>query len=189
MNLTKKCLYCGKEFSKKSNESKKDWLERHKFCSKTCAAKNRYHLHNYQFRKGDKAINPIQLGEHLSTKTEFKKGNIPWNYRDGLSKNRHTLRKSNESKKWARDVLRRDHFVCQKCGKIGGKLRAHHKNNFAKFDDQRYVLDNGVTLCVHCHKDIHRIYGYNTTEENWNEFISLKLEFWGKVSNHSLPQF
>jgi hypothetical protein len=36
---TKKCLFCGTEFSKPQNESRKNWETRHKFCSRECIPK------------------------------------------------------------------------------------------------------------------------------------------------------
>lgn len=59
--LTKKCLQCGKAFSKPVNESKKAWRERRKFCSREC-------------------VNLFQKGKHPSEETKQKlRGKIPWN--------------------------------------------------------------------------------------------------------------
>lgn len=32
--------------------------------------------------------------------------------------------------------------------------------SFAKFPDLRYELSNGLTLCIKCHKEYHRMRGY-----------------------------
>lgn len=60
----------------------------------------------------------------------------------------------------------RDNYTCQKCGKIGGKLNAHHKKLFSQIlkdnnicntgdafnCDELWDIDNGITLCeVGCH--------------------------------------
>lgn len=39
--MTKLCAHCGIEFEKKSNESVKNWINRHKFCSKKCEVDSR----------------------------------------------------------------------------------------------------------------------------------------------------
>ena len=64
---------------------------------------------------------------------------------------RHT-QKYNE---WRIKVYERDDFTCQKCGKKGGDLNAHHIKPYAKYPKLRYDLSNGVTLCKKCHKEIH----------------------------------
>jgi hypothetical protein len=175
MNIqkSKRCLICGKEFYKKYNESAKDWETRHKYCSRNCSGKSIYKkgLYKYQFKLGDKALNPIKKGEHLSAKTQFKKGNKPWNYKDGKSKERKKLRTTNESYKWKREVLRRDNFICWKCGQKGHKLVAHHINNFSEYEELRYDLLNGATLCWDCHAKIHSLYGYKTTIRHFKKFL------------------
>ena len=61
-----------------------------------------------------------------------------------------------EYKEWRKTVFERDNYTCQMCGKRGVKINAHHKNAYAYYPDLRYDIDNGITLCVPCHKAIHR---------------------------------
>lgn len=61
-----------------------------------------------------------------------------------------------EYNEWRKAVYERDHYTCQICGKVGGRLNAHHIKSFAKNPDLRFDVDNGVTLCDKCHKDVHR---------------------------------
>ena len=61
-----------------------------------------------------------------------------------------------EYKAWRRDVFERDSYTCQYCGQIGGKLNAHHIKPYAYYPDLRTDLDNGITLCVKCHRAVHR---------------------------------
>lgn len=58
--------------------------------------------------------------------------------------------------KWRNDVFKRDRYTCQKCHKKGVKLNAHHIKEYAKYPFLRYDVDNGITLCEKCHKQIHR---------------------------------
>ncbi len=61
-----------------------------------------------------------------------------------------------EYKEWRKAVYERDGYTCQLCGSRGVKLNAHHKMQYAHFPELRYAIDNGITLCVPCHKAIHR---------------------------------
>lgn len=59
-------------------------------------------------------------------------------------------------KDWRRNVFERDEYTCNKCLKIGGNLEAHHIKSFKDHKDLRYDVDNGITLCKKCHKEIHK---------------------------------
>lgn len=68
-------------------------------------------------------------------------------------KQRHTK----EYKKWRKDVLKRDNYICQMCGKSNSNI-VHHKVRFRDcYDDKNLVYDteNGVCLCKRCHKIAH----------------------------------
>ena len=67
------------------------------------------------------------------------------------------LRHNAEYKEWRISVFERDDFTCQKCGYRNGNgtkrrdLNAHHIVRWAESIELRYILDNGMTLCVPCH--------------------------------------
>jgi len=67
---------------------------------------------------------------------------------------RSTHRK--EEGKWRISVYQNDNYTCRICGEIGGNLNAHHILPYAKFPDDRFNVDNGMTLCVECHKKLHK---------------------------------
>jgi len=54
--------------------------------------------------------------------------------------------------KWRSDVFTRDNWTCMTCGVRGCYLEAHHIKSWTHFMDLRYKLENGVTLCLECHK-------------------------------------
>ena len=79
---------------------------------------------------------------------------------------------------WRTSVFKRDHYTCQCCGRTNKKgnkfslyLVAHHLNNFKNYIDERYDVDNGITLCVDCHKAFHHEYGIkDTTKEMFSDY-------------------
>lgn len=80
--------------------------------------------------------------------------------------------------RWSREVKVRDHYSCVICGERS-KLNSHHLNAWASFPDERYDLDNGVTLCEIHHEMFHDIYGKgkNTKEqfEDYSKAIKLMM--------------
>ena len=73
------------------------------------------------------------------------------NWKGGISVNVHSIREP-KYKKWRSDVFTRDNWTCQTCRKRGGYLEAHHIKSWAKYPKLRYDLENGITLCMECHK-------------------------------------
>jgi 5-methylcytosine-specific restriction endonuclease McrA/predicted DNA-binding protein YlxM (UPF0122 family) len=124
-----------------------------------------------------KKISETKSGKHLSEETkrklsEVKKGKKHPNWKGCITPKNTKIRSSLEMRLWKKAVFERDNFTCQKCGKKGGDLHAHHINNFADFPELRVAIDNGITLCKECHKEFHRLYGKkNNTRSQIDEFI------------------
>lgn len=74
-------------------------------------------------------------------------------------------RKIPEYKDWRRLVFKRDDYTCQCCGMRSGQLNAHHVLDYKNHEDKRLDIDNGITLCVNCHKQFHSIYGKNGNDK------------------------
>lgn len=84
----------------------------------------------------------------------------------------HDKRNTPEYRVWRKSVFERDDYTCQKCGKRGHRLNAHHIHNYATNEELRFDESNGISLCEECHKDFHHINGYlNTNEKQLYEFI------------------
>lgn len=111
---------------------------------------------NYIFSKTDNCL----ANAVLIMYKHYKKSNIIINsiYNNDYTKKfvNNKIRSSNEYKNWRNNVFERDNYTCQKCFNVGGKLNAHHIKHFSKHIELRFNVNNGITLCLNCHKEIHR---------------------------------
>jgi 5-methylcytosine-specific restriction endonuclease McrA len=128
------CECCGKTVSVQMSRVRKGW----RYCSWECRTKSMV---------GDKAANANggqwMLGEN----------NI--NYKHGLSSVREP-RDLTKVNRWRRRVYEKDGYKCKRCGYDKGKrLQAHHIKSWIKYPESRFNLDNGVTLCIPCHRWVH----------------------------------
>lgn len=73
---------------------------------------------------------------------------------------RRGFRDSVRKVEWRSAVFTRDGFRCRKCNN-GGRLNAHHVEPYNAAPDRRWDLDNGITLCVSCHREFHSAYGHD----------------------------
>lgn len=79
---------------------------------------------------------------------------------------------SGEIKRWRSEVYTREHYTCRVCEKVGAKLNAHHLNSWDIDKENRFNLDNGVTLCVECHKNFHKNFGYGkNTKKQFEQYL------------------
>lgn len=63
-------------------------------------------------------------------------------------------RNSVRYREWRTAVFMRDSFTCQHCGSRDD-IQAHHIKHWKDNKAQRYVVDNGITLCRSCHLKAH----------------------------------
>ena len=78
-------------------------------------------------------------------------GKSHWNWQGGKTEIAFKIRNSIEYKLWREAVYVKDYWTCQKCGKKGDKIDAHHLKSFSLFPELRFAIDNGITLCRKCH--------------------------------------
>lgn len=101
-----------------------------------------------------------------------KFGSLHPMWKGGVSPEKIKLRQSTDGQLWRKSIFIRDDFTCQKYGVRGGKLIAHHINNFEDYPEVRFALDNGITLSEKAHKEFHKKYGRrNNTREQLMEFL------------------
>ena len=136
------CVLCGVLFNKNYKESYKQYASK-TFCSPKCIWVGRKHTKQAK-EKNKKA--------HLGKSTWWNQGKDSHYWKGGITKTNLALRMSLEYKEWRRRIFERDNYTCVLCGQHGGKLNADHIESFSKFPQFRFVLSNGRTLCVECHK-------------------------------------
>lgn len=182
--LTKECSICKTKFKRKEsyfrNKSSKNY-----YCS--------VHCKNEKLKKKRGGFTPIEktcetcnklflITSRNSRRTKycseeckekgFPKGKEHKNFKEELPRDyRSKHRLFHENTVWRKKVFERDLFTCQVCNKKGVKLQAHHLENYSSNKEKRFDIKNGVTLCIDCHKQFHKIYGVvRNNEEQFKEF-------------------
>jgi len=85
--------------------------------------------------------------------SEAQKGTKHWRWKGGVTpRNRHSI----EYSEWRRRVFKRDNYTCQKCGERDSDFHVHHIIPWSDAPAKRYEIENGITLCIPCHKKLHR---------------------------------
>lgn len=87
-------------------------------------------------------------------------------------------RNTSENTEFVKKVMARDNYTCQCCNKpLNHDGVVHHLNGWDNFKEQRYDVQNGITLCETCHKNFHSIYGYgDNTKEQFEEWYGKTVE-------------
>lgn len=110
-----------------------------------------------------------KVGEKNPMYGVTRENNPLWNS-DISEEDRIKSRKTIEYARWKRAVKERDDNICQKCLSAGNV--AHHMNSYTKYPDERYDVDNGVTLCEPCHIKYHSVAGMSSTKEKTIAFLN-----------------
>jgi hypothetical protein len=128
------------------------------------------------------SIRGIPLSEELRKKLSIahigiqaKEKHPQWNP-NLTDEDRLRRRDIHENKKFVKSVLERDKYTCKHCLKHGGKLNVHHLDAWGWCIEKRFDINNGITLCVSCHRGFHRVYGYkNITKNKFIEWMRSSL--------------
>ena len=156
-----KCQHCGGEWQPRNISNA------NKYCSRECYDA----VHNIK----NKLRKCPTCEEFFEAKTSEDKycswdcynedrhmptGEDHWNWQGGIS----PPSRGPQAKQWRLKVYARDQYTCQKCGSKED-LRAHHIYAWFFYESLRYEIDNGITLCEECHKQVHKTFGYYSREE------------------------
>ena len=163
--ITRICETCGKEFKVYPSYLRR---ARSAFCSRACQYR-RMRGENHHRWKNPRIINCQQCGKPFGVKTKkmrkycsqkcwgeaeriFRLGKRNPAWRGGVSDEGQRIRNSIQGRLWREAVFARDNWTCQKCGERGYELEAHHLKSFAEYQELRFAIDNGQTLCYDCHR-------------------------------------
>lgn len=172
------CEICGCEFTNKHKQSK--------YCSKECTAKAFSKKITYKCENCGKEVKvkPYYYNKarhhYCSDKCcrehrpIWYKGDLIYNYNPNRTNaQRKKERKSNEDMKFINGVKKRDNYTCACCKKRGGVLVSHHINSYNYYEEGRYDIDNGITLCQECHLNFHKEYGFgDNNKKQLEDFIN-----------------
>ncbi len=109
--------------------------------------------------------------EWCKNRPEFNVGSSNSAWKGGITAFNKSIRDCAKYYEWRIDILKRDNFTCQECGKNCTKIfRVHHiksfeiimiEQNIKDFDTamncvELWDISNGITLCPFCHSGFHR---------------------------------
>jgi hypothetical protein len=184
--IIKHCQNCNEEIRRTKSHFKNRPAKKY-FCSTKCKDEN--------LKKGRGGFTPIiiecshcNLNFTITKKGQrkrkycskecmqlgFPKGENHNNFKPELSRDyRSKHRLFTEVQVWRTEVFQRDLYTCQLCNKKGDRLNAHHFENYSANKEKRFDIDNGITLCVKCHKSFHKKYG--VVRNNKKQFEEFKI--------------
>ena len=139
----KKCLICNKIFSIYPYRQKTA-----KYCSVTCQIKSGCMT---KALKGKPMGNTQKRRIGRAAKLRVKMGKHNWG-NGKRTKIRRRIYNSIRYKIWRSSVFKRDGYICQECGKKDVYLQAHHIKQFNLYPKLRFLINNGLTLCIGCHR-------------------------------------
>lgn len=129
--FSKTCKQCGNLFFSYPSQKQK-------FCSESCRS-------YYVFAPE----RDTRIGRHFDIKNFSKTDNI-----------HKILRGKAMWKIWRKQLFERDNYICQMCGDRSKKnhfvyLIPHHIKGVTYFPDEAFNVENGITVCLDCHRLIH----------------------------------
>ena len=122
---------------------------RHAHYIKNKAKKNAY-SNAYMSRNKDR-MKEVMKAYYIKNKERILKQQFDHAKRTGIG----TWRWSKEYQQWKKAVYIQYNHTCNDCGKNHCKINAHHIKPAKDFPELRYDVQNGICLCVECHKRRH----------------------------------
>lgn len=125
--------------------------------------------------------NGIKYCDKCARRILFTGENNPsWNP-NKTDEERADSRSNDEYTKLVNNVFIRDRYTCQCCGQYSKELEAHHMNSYDIHIDERYDINNMITLCHNCHANFHKKYGYGKNDKEqfleWMNIATIELQY------------
>jgi len=136
------------QLGEKNHRYGKKLSEEHKRKIRKFMLGNKYSLDYKPSEETKKKVSKFMKGRYCG------KDNPNW--KGGISPINVKLRNSDKGRDWRLEIFKRDNYTCQICNKRGTYLIAHHIKSFADYPELRFDINNGITLCEECHKEIHK---------------------------------
>ncbi len=173
---SRKCFYEYKRIEKSCSNCEKKFIViksslHREFCSIQCSNKEGKWLGKTRDEQTKEKISKKNKGKRFSISSEFKKGHKSlrkgkkfleicgskhWNWKGGVTSITDVIRNSVEYNTWRKEVYKRDYWTCKICDVKQRFPVAHHIKSFKHFPEDRFDIDNGVTLCRSCHIKVHQ---------------------------------
>lgn len=170
------CEYCGNPYKRRSNEKPGRYKKR-KYCSNECKlaalpkyTKGKKAHNNRRIRRRCvwcgtvKYVSPAFANRPYCNRqcmkrhygSGIKAGENHHNWQGGITEDVSRYILYPGYKNWRKFVYRRDSFTCVVClSAKSNQLRAHHIKPVSKYPGLVCDGDNGITVCIGCHKKIH----------------------------------
>lgn len=107
-------------------------------------------------------VNKAKFCSHSCRAKFYFTGERNVNWKGGISSWKDQVKASKEYKEWRMSVFQRDRFTCKWCGHRSVKskahgdktsdIQAHHITPMSKDKEQWFLINNGITLCIPCHR-------------------------------------
>lgn len=93
---------------------------------------------------------------NMERSIEANSGRNNHNWQGGITPEDVLIRHSFKYRCWRNNILKRDNYTCQMCGrKSKDGMQVHHIYPFVEYAELRFEVWNGVTLCkTPCHESI-----------------------------------
>lgn len=171
-NVEIKCVVCGGVCLVKPHYLK---ISSGKYCSRECYFSGMAENRKYVCMECGEEVErfPSQLNDKVFCSARCRGawlskvmcGRMSPAYIDGRTPVRKIIRGSAHYSRWKVAVLKKDAYMCVRCG-AGGRLHAHHKKSFSsllgvyvtgglKDDSMFWDTENGESLCLVCHQQKH----------------------------------
>lgn len=100
-----------------------------------------------------KCVDELIKLKYLNVEKDGYLSIVHWYENNGIGET-HKRRNNYRYREWRISVIQRDK-MCVNCGSTD-KLEAHHIKKFSEYPECALDIDNGITLCNKCHKELHQ---------------------------------